>query len=137
MSNNFQRDLLIIGLIGIASYINDLYHNHKLYAKCLNVPVQISHLFHHIFISFLYLSFLSNNRMLLTINLIIIVIVMIHWRCNKNKCAWSQHYQRQCQVKTGLNTFLDCGMKDKGRRMQLIMFVLIVSIIFIKLFYYR
>lgn len=130
---HFYRDVGILTAIGIVSYLVDLYQNSAKYTLCMNIQVQSSHLLHHIFIAFLYLSWLSKNKYILTLNLLLIIFVLVHWINNNKKCGWSQHFQEQCKVKTGLNTFLQFGLKDNGREKQVYFIVFLIIILILKL----
>jgi hypothetical protein len=136
--HNFKRDLSLILAVGVVSYVNDIYHSRELYAKCLNnIPLQTSHLFHHMFFAFQHLAWISNNKTLLQLNIVSILLAFAHWYKNKNKCGWTQQYQAACGVKRGLNSILSFRTGDPGRKKQIFIYIVISVIAVLKLLYLK
>lgn len=75
----------------------DLLNKHT--SKCIiNSQKHILELliFHHISSGFLLYGWLFNNKILLSLHIITVLVTAIHWITNNNKCALTVYINNEC-----------------------------------------
>lgn len=93
-----MRELTLITVLGLILYIIDVKTSPHLYRKCQTPEAQFVLFFHHIINAFVYVGWLANSKILLSIYLMIPLILFIQWEMNKNKCVITQYTNDVCQL---------------------------------------
>ena len=87
---------IIFSIIVIVSLVIDFRGKYK---KCISdnpkesIPIII---FHRIIHNFVYFGWLFNNKIILYIYLLLILILLIHWATNEWKCCLTQYENEIC-----------------------------------------
>jgi hypothetical protein len=90
-------NLTTIIIISILSYIVDV--NSGPYQDCIqDNSVKLELLVHHFINVFAQLGWLIDNKHILYCYIVLPVILMIHWKTNKDKCAVSQDINKKCNL---------------------------------------
>lgn len=92
------RDILIIVFVGTILYIIDVKSSPHLYKNCQSLRDQTVLYFHHIINAFAYIGWLSNSKIILGIYLTTILLVVVRWSYNNNKCFMTQHVNEMCNI---------------------------------------
>jgi hypothetical protein len=104
-----------LALIIIASYfIIDYFVSRHYYHHC-NPTAQLYIFLHHVITSMLYFGWLFNNKVVLTINLLLILTILLDWLNNKNLCSLTVKHNRLCGLPDDApfkDTVYALGIKD-------------------------
>lgn len=93
-----MNDIKNIVVIGFFSYLYDICKD-DYYKYCIkDISIHFHLLLHHIFNIYTQFGWLSNNKYILFSYLLIPIGVLIHWRNNNNKCIYTQHVNKQCNI---------------------------------------
>lgn len=99
MELSFISTLLCIIFTGIIAYFIDILWSNNYYKSCINnIKFHTILLIHHIFIIFIFFGWLSNNRLILYIYILIPFILIIHWKTNNNNCFLTQRVNKICEL---------------------------------------
>lgn len=87
--------------IGIISFFADIYSGKdKLYNKCKNASSTLTLLFlHHIFASFLYFGWISNNLTILRLHMFTVIFVLFFQFQNNLRCPSTDIVNENCNIK--------------------------------------
>jgi hypothetical protein len=88
------KDLSVIFVLGLVFFIIDI----KTFKYCTTDVYPIL-LLHHVVNIFAQFGFLCTDKNLLLIYLFTPILVMLHWKTNKNKCILTQMVNKQCGYK--------------------------------------
>jgi len=127
--------LVSIIIISIISYTYDI--NSKEIKYCINQGqkylINIILYFHHLIVIFVLFGWLFNNKIALTLELILPIILLSHWISNNNKCVLTQIVNSLC----GKNIpFSDIFKKmGFGKNLLLLKDIVVLLIIFSITFY--
>ena len=114
---NFKRDLTLLFILSLISYVSDICKNSQtLYKNCKNKLVFHSVLlFHHFIWTFALFGFLSDNNQLLRIYVVVLIIYFAHWRLNNNQCFITQWVRKECGLDDShtLQYFVDTLFNNK------------------------
>jgi len=101
MIYKMERDIKLFVVIGIFSYILDIYTSKPEYYKtCINsISVNLELLAHHILNIYAQFGWLSNNKILLYGYVFTPLIVLTHWQTNNNKCILTEYINKKCNIK--------------------------------------
>ena len=99
---SFFKQCVTIVLISIIFYYNDIVSIPT--TKCINSihnvkkqnKVYIILFFHHIISFFAHFGWLATSRPLLYLYIITIIIIIIHWSTNKDKCGLTSKINKYC-----------------------------------------
>jgi hypothetical protein len=125
------RDILILVFIGCGLYLFDIFSKPKQYTSCTSFRVQFIILIHHIFNSFAYFAWLSNDRFILKTYIVLLVAAITYWTIMKGKCQVTEYTNQQCDIPrdTYMNDiFTRIGLKD-GIALKLYFTVAILVVI--------
>ena len=128
---HFYRDMKRFFYLGSVSFILDIALNNKNYKKCPKIyPVLF---FHHFIWLFALFGWLSNNKSILKIFCITIIIYLTHWKVNNNKCFITEWIKENCNLseKYGLQVITNhFKLKIEGREdhKKLLYFYLLIAI---------
>jgi hypothetical protein len=100
-----NQDIVIIVKIGILAYLLDVLTAKDLYKNC-KYPFtnQVELLLHHILFTFSLTAWLSNNKTILIIYVSGLLLCVVHWKFNKNKCIITETIKNDCNIDTSLRT---------------------------------
>ena len=131
---NFYRDMKIFLYIALFSFIIDVSMNNKNYKNCIaasanadnakTVPTHFVYVvlfFHHFIWLFALFGWLSNNKNILKVYLIVVFIYLLHWKKNNNKCFVTEWIRENCNLsqKYGLQAITNFfGLSVSGRENQ-------------------
>ena len=131
---NFYRDMKIFLYIALFSFIIDVSMNNKNYKNCIaasanadnakTVPTHFVYVvlfFHHFIWLFALFGWLSNNKNILKVYLIVVFIYLLHWKKNNNKCFVTEWIRENCNLdkKYGLQAITNSfGLSVGGRENQ-------------------
>ena len=95
-----NEDIKLIILLGVCSYIIDIYSGKNTYYKsCYNkYNVQIELLIHHILNIYAQFGWLSNNKILLQGYVISCIILLYHWNANNDRCILTEKINKKCNI---------------------------------------
>ncbi len=119
-----NQDIVIIVKIGILAYLLDILTAKDLYKNC-KYPFtnQVELLLHHILYIFSLTGWLSNNKKILKLYIIIIFGFLIHWYLNNNNCKFTEMTKKDCNINEPLrNPIRLLGFKDEKRRFQITLY---------------
>lgn len=100
---------IILG-ISIISFLAD-----KSYQKCIDrisskitrVNILVTLFLHHAIVTFAYLGWLSNNKFVLTIYLLLPLMILLHWKSNNYQCIFTQKINCECNENIGFHGLLE------------------------------
>lgn len=93
-----MNDIKNIIIAGFLSYFYDVCRDNY-YKDCItDISVHSHLLLHHIFNIYTQFGWLSNNKTILFLYLLIPIGVLIHWRTNNNKCLYTQFINNICNI---------------------------------------
>ena len=125
---NFYRDMKIFLYIALFSFIVDVSMNNKNYKNCIadgktepNRFVYVVLFFHHFIWLFSLFGWLSNNKNILKVYIIVVTIYLLHWKINNNKCFVTEWIRENCNLdkKYGLQAITNSfGLSVGGRENQ-------------------
>jgi hypothetical protein len=120
--------------IALFSFIIDVSMNNKNYKNCIaasanadnakTVPTHFVYVvlfFHHFIWLFALFGWLSNNKNILKVYLIVVFIYLLHWKKNNNKCFVTEWIRENCNLsqKYGLQAITNFfGLSVSGRENQ-------------------
>lgn len=94
-----ERDIKLIFIAGLLSYIADIYTGPEYYTKCINsIFVNLELLAHHIINIYAHFGWLSNNKILLYGYVAAPIIVLLHWKTNRNRCFLTEDINKKCDI---------------------------------------
>jgi hypothetical protein len=95
-----EKDIKVIIVLGICSYIIDIYSGKNTYYKfCYNnYNVQIELLIHHILNIYAQFGWLSNTKVLLQGYVISCIILLCHWNTNNDRCILTEKINKKCNI---------------------------------------
>lgn len=128
-NKNFKRDLTLLIVFGIASYIIDIASSNGRYKECLQPIPQISILLHHVFGAISSLAWLSQNVYLIAFQSVISIGLLAHWLMNDWSCVWTEVTNEQCKTEGGFRSpanFLNLGWLGK-KPVRITTFVLVLT----------
>jgi len=120
----FNQDIILIFKLGFLAYLLDILTAKDLYKNC-KYPItnQIELYLHHVLYIFSLTGWLSNNKKVLKLYVLITSMFIIHWYFNDNKCAFTEMTKKQCDINEPLrNPIRLLGFRDEKRYMQLIVY---------------
>ena len=94
------RHLCFFIIIGTISFIADIYSGkNKLYNNCREPYISLSLLYlHHVIASFIYFGWISQNRNILFLHLITIIITMLVQLNNEHRCPSTEIVNEKCNI---------------------------------------
>jgi hypothetical protein len=114
--------------IALFSFIVDVSMNNKNYKNCIadgktepNRFVYVVLFFHHFIWLFSLFGWLSNNKNILKVYIIVVTIYLLHWKINNNKCFVTEWIRENCNLdkKYGLQAITNSfGLSVGGRENQ-------------------
>jgi hypothetical protein len=95
-----RSSLYFFIIIGTISFLADIYSGkNKLYNNCREPYITLSLLyFHHIIASFVYFGWISQNRNILFLHLITIIIVILVQLNNEHRCPSTEFVNEKCNI---------------------------------------
>lgn len=93
-------DILTIVSLGILSYTIDIETAPENYYKeCIDDKlVKLELLAHHVLNIYAQFGWLSNNKYLLYGYALTPLIVLLHWKTNKNRCILTEDINKKCNI---------------------------------------
>jgi hypothetical protein len=122
-------DICTISFVGFLLYLYDITKdNYYKYCK-KNIKVNLTLLLHHISNVFTQFGWLSNNKTILTLYLIIPPLIIVHWNSNNNRCILTEYTNKNCNIDQD-SSFRDLwftmGIKGKKYTKQFLRTYLII-----------
>ena len=137
-----NKELALIITLGVLSYIvdtqsapNNYYNNSDDNIKAYSVL-----LFHHIISIYILLGFLTDNKYLLYLYLLITINTVIHWKTNNDKCFLTTYVNKKFGIKetnTFRSIFYVCGVKATGNFFITLWIIFGWCVCIYKLFIYK
>lgn len=135
-SNNqhLKRDIILLFIAGNLSYFLDLSTSKNLYKNCMTLAPQVFILLHHYISIFSLFAWISNNKFILIINIILIICMFSHWMMNDNVCEWTRKTKEQCGINEDFRSiikvlFPNFGDENRSNQIIYLTFSLIISLI--------
>lgn len=94
------KDIKYFIYVGIVIYIIDIVTSNNIYNSCIdNIDFHIISIIHHIYNIFLLTGWLSNNKNILLIYLVVNLLNTYHWITNKDLCGLTEYTNKMCNIK--------------------------------------
>jgi hypothetical protein len=140
-----MKDLIIIALLGVLSFVWDITKNKDKFTSCIHQFKACSlHLFHHLIFVFVAVAWLSNQRSILIAEMIAIAVVLIGWFIYDWKCVVTVQVDEMCNTKDSFkflggelenqlfNVQTSVG-KRKSRITQVVLMIIFFAVCWFKL----
>ena len=101
----FNQDIIVFFKLGILSYLIDFLTAKDLYKNC-KYPItnQIEILIHHILFMFSLTGWLSNNKTILIMYVVGLLLTVIHWKYSNYNCKLTENIKNDCNISNGLRS---------------------------------
>jgi hypothetical protein len=105
---NEYQELIFYIIIGIISFVADIYSKDKLYNNCRKPKYTLSLLFiHHLYASFIYFGWISKHKNILMLHIIFIIIAILLQINNEMRCESTDIVNYNCNIRVSyLRDFL-------------------------------
>ncbi len=93
-------NVLFIIIAAILFYITDVATMKGHYMDCKNrLRTHYVLFFHHVLNVFAQFGWLSNNKYILYMYLLITIVLILHWYINNNQCIITEYVNDECNIK--------------------------------------
>jgi len=97
---NYKYEFLIMFILSILSFSFDIYTEKGHYLRCRQIVLTYLILYvHHILYAYALFAWMSSNKYILLVYLIMLPLIFVLWQFNDGNCILSVEVNRRCGKK--------------------------------------